>query len=53
MNDHHLRVEESAALLHVIFSSYPELGEMNPAPQVGPFLSTLRAGDEAIRTQVY
>ncbi len=45
MNDDHFRVEESAALLHVIFPSYPELHEINPAPQIGPFLSTLRAGN--------
>jgi hypothetical protein len=37
--------EESAALLHAIFPSYPELDEINPAPQVEPFLLTLRAGE--------
>ena len=33
MNDDRFRVEESAALLHVIFPSYPELHEINPAPR--------------------
>jgi hypothetical protein len=53
MNDDHFRVEESAALRHVIFPSYPELHDIKLAPQVGPFLSTLRAGDGAKWTQVY
>jgi hypothetical protein len=47
MNDGHLRVEESAALLHAIFPNYPDLHENNPVPQVEPFLLTLRAGDGA------
>jgi len=46
-NDDYLRVEESAALLHAIFPNYPELREINPAPQVEPFLLTLRAQDGA------
>ena len=45
MNDDRFRVEESAALLHAIFPNYPELHEINPAPQVEPFLLTLRAGE--------
>jgi hypothetical protein len=45
MNDDRFRVEESAALLHAIFPNYPELYEINPAPQVEPFLLTLRAGE--------
>jgi hypothetical protein len=45
MNDDRFRVEESAALLHVIFPNYPELHEINPAPQVEPFLLTLRAAE--------
>ena len=44
MNDDHFGVEESAALLHVIFPSYSELYEIKPAPQVG---------DGANWTQVY
>jgi hypothetical protein len=36
---HHERfpVEESAALLHATFPNYPELHEINPAPQVELF----------------
>jgi hypothetical protein len=45
MNDDRFRVEESAALLHAIFPNYPELHEINPAPQVEPFLLTLRVGE--------
>ena len=35
-------VGESAALLHAIFPSYPDLHGMNPAPEVGAFLLALR-----------
>jgi len=45
MNDDRFCVEESAALLHAIFPNYPELHEINAAPQVEPFLLTLRARD--------
>jgi hypothetical protein len=44
MNDDRFRVEERAVLLHAIFRNYPELHEINPAPQVAPFLLTLRVG---------
>ena len=53
MNDDRFRVEESAALLHAIFPNYPELHEINPAPQVEPFLLTLRAGDRANWPKMY
>jgi hypothetical protein len=53
MNNDRFHVEESAALLRAIFPNYPELYEINPAPQVEPFLSSLRAGDEANRPKMY
>ena len=36
-------VEESAALLHAIFPSYPDLDGMNPAPEIDAFLLALRS----------
>jgi hypothetical protein len=38
-------IGESAALLHAIFPSYPDLRGMNPAPEVGAFLLALRSAN--------
>jgi len=45
MSDDKLNVRESAALLHAIFPNYPEIQGMQPAPEIGAFLRTLRAGE--------
>ncbi|MGA2922991.1 MAG: hypothetical protein ABSE28_17940 [Candidatus Sulfotelmatobacter sp.] len=45
MSDDKFSVEESAALLHAIFPNYPDILGMKPAPEVGAFLWTLRAGE--------
>jgi len=39
--------EESAALLHWIFPRYPDLDGMNPVPEIGAFLLTLRSRKDA------
>ncbi len=39
-------VEESDALLHAIFPNYPEITDMKPTPEIGGFLSALRAKKE-------
>ena len=44
MSDDKFSVEESAALLHAIFPNYPNIQGMKPAPEIGAFLRTLRAG---------
>ena len=45
MSNDKFSVEESAALLHAIFPNYPDMLGMKPAPEVGAFLWTLRAGE--------
>jgi hypothetical protein len=45
MNDDRFRVEEGAALVYAIFPNYPELHQIYPAPEVEPFLLTLRTGE--------
>ncbi len=40
-------VEESEALLHAIFPNYPDITQMNPPPEIGMFLRTLRAEKES------
>lgn len=39
--------EESAALLYWIFPRYPDLDGMNPVPELGAFLLTLRSRKDA------
>jgi len=48
MSDDKLSVEESAALLHAIFPNYPEIQGIKPAPEIGAFLRTLRAGEGTV-----
>jgi len=45
VSDDNFSVEESAALLRVIFPNYPGTHGMKPVPDVGTFLRTLRAGE--------
>jgi hypothetical protein len=43
MNEHRVNPAESAALLHAVFPNYPDLRGMNPVPEVGAFLLSLRS----------
>jgi len=45
LRDATFSVEESTALLHAIFPHYPDIIGMKPAPEIGEFLRTLRAGE--------
>jgi hypothetical protein len=52
LRDLEFSVEESTALLHAIFPNYPDITGIKPAPEVGAFLQTLRAGESLIAPTV-
>ncbi len=47
MNNDRFTVEESAALLHAVYPSYPDLRGMKSAPEVAAFLQGLRTRGSA------
>jgi hypothetical protein len=47
-DDPDFSIEESTALLHAIFPNYPDITGIKPAPEIGAFLRTLRAGESLI-----